>query len=153
MPESNLRESALELVGRCDEVYKLGGPKIRRVSNQFFFTKLLVSNYEIAGAVLKEPWASLLAEDLLEELAKEEEIDRDPVFVGPGSKMTKLAGPPGLEPGLTGPEPVVLPIALRPNEPNHGSRGLGTERAAIARERATPGVRGRTPFSARVPSR
>jgi len=33
---------ALALAGRCDEVYR-GGPQIRRLSNQFFFDKLLGS--------------------------------------------------------------------------------------------------------------
>ncbi|MGH3306018.1 MAG: hypothetical protein ACRDOK_31045 [Streptosporangiaceae bacterium] len=34
---------ALELVGRCDEVYRLGGQQVRRLSNQFFFEKLLIA--------------------------------------------------------------------------------------------------------------
>jgi hypothetical protein len=31
------------LVGRVDEVYRLGGPRVRRLSNQFFFERLLIA--------------------------------------------------------------------------------------------------------------
>jgi hypothetical protein len=34
---------ALALVGRVDEVYRLGGPRVRRLANQCFFDKLLIS--------------------------------------------------------------------------------------------------------------
>jgi hypothetical protein len=59
---------ALTLVGRCDEVYRSGGPQVRRLSNQFFFEKLLISVHEdggaqVAGATLNEPWATLVSED------------------------------------------------------------------------------------------
>jgi hypothetical protein len=62
-------ERALALVGRYDEVYRLGGPEVRRLSNRFFFEKLLIDVDEddkaaaVAGAVLREPWATLLADD------------------------------------------------------------------------------------------
>jgi hypothetical protein len=59
---------ALSLIKRCDEVYRLGGPRVRRLSNQAFFEKLLITDdpdgAKVAGAVMCEPWASLLAEDL-----------------------------------------------------------------------------------------
>jgi hypothetical protein len=50
----------LAVVGRCDEVYRLGGPQVRRLSNQFFFDKLLISDTEdgsprLIGAVLRTP--------------------------------------------------------------------------------------------------
>jgi hypothetical protein len=64
-------ERALTLVGRCDEVYGLGGPQVRRLSNQFFFEKLLVTDddtVQIAGAVLQEPWSTLFAEDFQAEM-------------------------------------------------------------------------------------
>jgi site-specific DNA recombinase len=58
---------ALELLGRVDEVYRLGGPHVRRFANQCFFEKLLVVAEDdtpaVAGAVLNEPWATLQAED------------------------------------------------------------------------------------------
>lgn len=52
--------SALTLVGRCDEVYRLGGPQVRRLSNQFFFEKLLITENtdegaQVVGAILQEP--------------------------------------------------------------------------------------------------
>jgi hypothetical protein len=51
---------ALALVGRCDELYRRGGAQVRRLSNQFFFEKLLVDDEEIAGAVHAEPRGSAL---------------------------------------------------------------------------------------------
>jgi hypothetical protein len=46
---------ALSFVGRCDELYRRGGPQIRRLSNQCFFEKLLVDDEEVAKAVYAEP--------------------------------------------------------------------------------------------------
>jgi site-specific DNA recombinase len=93
---------ALSLLGRCDEVYRLGGPKVRRLSNQFFFDKLLISEDEqagatVAGAILREPWATLLAEDFRAALGQDTtNPGRD--LVGQGSKMSALVRPAGLEP-------------------------------------------------------
>jgi hypothetical protein len=60
----NTLNRALALVGRCDEVYRLGGPEVRRLSNQFFFEKLLIDVEEeatsVVGAELREPWATVL---------------------------------------------------------------------------------------------
>lgn len=48
----------------------LGGPSTRRLTNQCFFTKLLVgttnddSSAQVVSATLAEPWATLLAEEL-----------------------------------------------------------------------------------------
>lgn len=66
---------ALELVGRCDEVYRMGGPQVRRLSNQFFFDKLLIAEdtdegAQVVGAVLREPWATLVAEDFHAAMAR-----------------------------------------------------------------------------------
>jgi site-specific DNA recombinase len=36
--EANLNR-VLELAGRCDEIYRLGGPHVRRLANQCFFRK------------------------------------------------------------------------------------------------------------------
>jgi hypothetical protein len=65
---------ALELVGRCDEVYRLAGPEIRRLSNQFFFDRLLISRdteegAQVTGAVLQEPWATLVSESFQASMA------------------------------------------------------------------------------------
>jgi len=40
-------------------------PRVRRLSNQFFFEKLLITEdtddgAQVAGAVLNEPWATLV---------------------------------------------------------------------------------------------
>src|SRR5436309_7224113 len=63
---------ALALVGQVDEVYQLGGPRVRRLVNQCFFDKLLISTEddmpEVAGATLREPWASLLAAEFIQEM-------------------------------------------------------------------------------------
>ena len=66
---------ALALIGRCDEVYRLGGPRVRRLSNQFFFQKLLIAEdveegAEVAGATLQEPWATLVCEDFQASMAR-----------------------------------------------------------------------------------
>jgi len=66
---------ALALVGRCDEVYRRGGPQVRRLSNQFFFEKLLIAEEpedgaQVAGAVLQEPWATLVSEDFHAAMAR-----------------------------------------------------------------------------------
>ncbi len=65
---------ALELVGRCDEVYRLGGPQVRRLSNQFLFERVLIDVEEdegavVTGAVLREPWATLLTRDFQAQMA------------------------------------------------------------------------------------
>ena len=93
---------ALALVGRVDEVYRLGGPRVRRLSNQFFFDKLLLDTDDTAhvtGAILREPWATLLAEDFQAQMAHNTtNPDRD--LVGRGSKMMTLVPPIGFEPTL-----------------------------------------------------
>jgi site-specific DNA recombinase len=64
---------ALELVGWCDGVYRLGGPQVRRLSNQFFFDKLFIDEDDdgaprVAGAVLREPWAIIVAKDFIQRM-------------------------------------------------------------------------------------
>jgi site-specific DNA recombinase len=57
----------LALLGRCDEVYRLGGPQVRRFANQCFFTKLLIAPQDdtptVTKATLRQPCATLHAED------------------------------------------------------------------------------------------
>jgi DNA invertase Pin-like site-specific DNA recombinase len=85
---------ALTLVGRCEEVYRHGGPQVRRLSNQFFFGKLLITEDDTDGATvttatLRQPWATLLAEDFQAAMAHNTtNPDRD--LVGRGSKMMTL---------------------------------------------------------------
>jgi site-specific DNA recombinase len=110
---------ALALVGRCDEVYRLGGPQVRRLCNQFFFEQLLIDLEEeatVAGAVLREPWATLLAEDFQAQMAANTaNLGRD--LDGRGSKMSALVPPAGFEPAHPPPEGGALSPELR---------GLGT---------------------------
>lgn len=52
---------AFDVLQRSSELYRNGSPKIRRLMNQFFFKKLLIADESVAGAVLDEPWWTLLA--------------------------------------------------------------------------------------------
>lgn len=93
----------LELVGRIDEVYRLGSPRVRRLVNQCFFDKLLIAvddEPEIAGATLREPWATLLADEFIQQMAEgTTNPDRD--LVGRGSNKCSLVPPVGFEPTLS----------------------------------------------------
>ncbi|MGI8767290.1 MAG: recombinase family protein, partial [Gemmatimonadaceae bacterium] len=94
--EDNL-DRALALLGGCDGVYRRGGPQVRRLSNQFFFAKLLVRDGEVAGAILNEPWATLLAEDFQRQMARNAaNPGRD--LLGQGSNMSALVPSAGFEP-------------------------------------------------------
>ncbi len=97
---------ALTLVGRCDEVYRLGGPQVRRLSNQFFFEQVLLDVEDdaarVAGAVLREPWATLLAGDFQAQMASRNTTNPDRDLDGRGSKMMSLVRPAGFEPATLG---------------------------------------------------
>ncbi|WP_374215827.1 recombinase family protein [Frankia sp. AiPs1] len=58
---------SLALVGHSAEVYAEGGPQVRRMSNQFFFEKLLIDDEDeavtVTGATLRDPYATLVAAD------------------------------------------------------------------------------------------
>jgi site-specific DNA recombinase len=94
-------EKALALVGRCEEVYRLGGPRVRRLSNQFLFEKLLLTSEDetpyVAGATLQEPWATLVSEDFIHQMRPD---TKNPVQenLGPGSQTLSLVAPTGFEP-------------------------------------------------------
>jgi site-specific DNA recombinase len=93
---------ALTLVGRCDEVYRLGGPRVRRLSNQFFFQKLLIAEdpeegAEVAAAILQEPWATLVSEDFQASMARSTKNPGQDLLAR-GSKMNVLVRLAGLEP-------------------------------------------------------
>jgi site-specific DNA recombinase len=93
-------DRALAMVGQIEEVYRLGGPQVRRLANQFFFDKILVEvddTAEVAGGTLREPWATLLAEDFKRQMIlNTTNPDRD--LVGRGSKMMSLVRERGVEP-------------------------------------------------------
>jgi site-specific DNA recombinase len=117
---------ALALAGRCGEVYALGGPQVRRMSNQFFFEKILVTGEEAApgetevatprppdqpgssagavavtGAPLREPWATLLAADFQARMIQSAANPGHDSF-GRGSRMMTLVRRQGLEPRTRG---------------------------------------------------
>ena len=107
---------ALALVGRIDEVNRLGGPRVRRLANQCFFDKLLISTeddgVQVAGASYREPWSTLLAEEFIQEMrANTTNPDHD--LFGRGSKMMSLVPPAGFEPALSPPEGDALSPELR----------------------------------------
>ncbi len=85
----------LELVGRAGDVYRAGGPQVRRLANRFFFEQLRVSVVvnvtTVTEATLHEPMATLL----------------DPVFQ---SQMIQNDANPGQDlhgVGLGGPDDTV----------------------------------------------
>ncbi len=91
---------ALTLIGRCDEIYKRGGAKVRRLSKQFFFEKLLVRDGRVVDAVLREPWGVLVSQrfrDLMEKNA-----NPDGRSSRRGLNIESLARPAGFEPATPG---------------------------------------------------
>jgi site-specific DNA recombinase len=61
-------ETALKLAGDMGRAYALAGPTVRRLLNQAFFQQLRISEEDIAEAILTEPYAQLLAIDLIDDL-------------------------------------------------------------------------------------
>jgi site-specific DNA recombinase len=112
---------ALELAGDVQAVYIAADEETRRGYNQAFFKKLLISaeydepgqnlSVKVAGAVLTEPYALLLAEGLIEQVTAEAKIfgndfpfDKGPAnrnrasIAGPVSIFEQLVPGGGLEP-------------------------------------------------------
>jgi len=91
----------LALVGRCGEVYALGGPQVRRLANQFFFERLLVSEEDegvaVTDATLREPVATLLDPGFQAQMTLNAANPRLDLFGG-GSRMMTLVRSEGLEP-------------------------------------------------------
>lgn len=88
---------ALEFIGHCDEVYRRGGTRIRRLANQALFEKLLVHDETVAGAILREPWATLVTTEFIEQMASNTK-NPDRLSSGRGVKTGSLVPPAGLEP-------------------------------------------------------
>lgn len=75
--------TALAHVSTVHDVYRKGGPQVRRYTNQSFFAKLLIGRrddrIEVIGSVLREPWATLLAEEFQNRVAENaKNPDQDP---------------------------------------------------------------------------
>jgi hypothetical protein len=98
--------TALQFVGRADELYRQGGPRVRRLANQFFFRKLFVGhtddgNIEVRDAILQELWAMLLAKQFQADMAQSAE-NLGQLSLGRGSNMTALVAGAGFEPATSG---------------------------------------------------
>jgi site-specific DNA recombinase len=98
--------TALAYVGRVNDVYRLGGPQVRRLANQFFFDKLLLSRddndqIQVTGSILHEPWATLLSEDFQHHMADNTQ-NPDHISLGQGSYKQYLVPPAGFEPATPG---------------------------------------------------
>jgi hypothetical protein len=87
---------AFDVLQRSSELYRNGSPKIRRLMNQFFFKKPLIEDESVAGAVLDEPWLTLVAEEFIEEIRQQEKAPQA-VSLGPSSKMSALVPLAGTE--------------------------------------------------------
>jgi site-specific DNA recombinase len=89
-------ERCFDLLERVHNVYRLGGPRIRRLANQCFFTRLLLDGERdgphVTGATLREPWATLLAEDFQARM-RHNTTNPDHDLLGRGSIMTTLVLP------------------------------------------------------------
>jgi site-specific DNA recombinase len=113
-------DRALELAGDCHAAYQQANGEVRRMFDQAFFEKVLVTEGEVVGSVLTQPFADLLAKDLLDDCEAPNEngsradsealahlgatwdVPSEPrpelVFSGQGSKETKMAEREGFEP-------------------------------------------------------
>ena len=87
---------AMDYIAKCDHVYLGGSASVRRLMNQFMFEKLLISNGEVAGAIYKEPWATVLTEDFIKR-AKRSAAGEDGAFSGVSSNIEHLVPPAGTE--------------------------------------------------------
>jgi site-specific DNA recombinase len=109
-------ERCLDLLERVDEVYRLGSPRIRRLANQCFFTRLLLDSdpdgSRVTGSTLREPWATMLARDFQARMRRNT-TSPDHALPGRGSIMRTLVPPTGFEPAHTAPEAVALSPELR----------------------------------------
>ena len=110
--EANL-DKALAIAGDCQAVYREAGPRIRRLMNQAFFTRIYIDLDGSARGQLAPPFALLLNEDLLSSRAKPQRRSRKAVpatrharvrplvFQGSGSTQKLLVPPAGFEPAVS----------------------------------------------------
>ena len=102
-------ELALELVSRVDEVYRLGSDRVKRLLNQCFFEKLLVSlddgEATVAGSMFAEPWGTLITGELAGQVDDDDHTKNlGPYLLGRGSKEMSMVPPVGFEPTHPPPE-------------------------------------------------
>lgn len=66
--DERILAEALALVADCSAPYRQADPDIRRSFNQVFFRRLFVGDEGVVGAELTDPYAEILADDLIERL-------------------------------------------------------------------------------------
>jgi site-specific DNA recombinase len=104
---------ALELVGQCDELYREGDSKVRRLSNQAFFRQLRLRDKEVEESELLEPWRSFHDTAVVSQL-RSAAGNRQSALVGTESSNNDYLVPPaGLEPAPPAPEAGALSAELR----------------------------------------
>jgi hypothetical protein len=86
----------LSIVGRAADVYRLGSPQVRRLSNQLFFEEVRISvdedGEQIMAPVAREPWSILLARSFAERIGRDT-TNLHPVSSGGGSKDDAFVPP------------------------------------------------------------
>ena len=103
---------ALELVGKCDVLYREGDSKVRRLSNQAFFRQLRLRDKEVEAADLLEPWRSLHDPEVVDELRSAAEEHQLALAGAESSNNDFLVPQAGLEPAHTAPEADALSAEL-----------------------------------------
>ena len=96
-----LLERALEVAERCAEIYRSGGPHVRRLLNQAFFKMIFVRDRQVEDLELKEPWKTFFDPRFARAMARSAENPGVPLG-SRGSRMFELAPPAGFEPATHG---------------------------------------------------
>ena len=103
-------EEVIALASDCERLYRIMPPLVRRQLNRAFFEKVLVDAVEVTGAVLAEPFASVV--DLARRERNQQSADTNQpqrsyyrqtqnsalLSSGPSSNETILVGTAGFEP-------------------------------------------------------
>jgi hypothetical protein len=84
---------ALDLATDCQRAYELADPKLRRMFNQVFWKSMKVDQKRVVGGDLSDPFAALLAEDLVRGYTREAK-NPGHVLCGQGSSKSDLVGGP-----------------------------------------------------------
>lgn len=104
-------QQALDLAVNCHWVYQHATPQVRRILNQALFEKLILEDSQVVDAILAEPFASLLGQNLAIPASQEDPEDstspdpqsvdtknRSLVSLGRGSNVFQMAEEEGFEP-------------------------------------------------------
>lgn len=109
-------EQVIALITDCERLYRLMPPVVRRQMNQAFFERILVDEGDIPGAMLAEPFATVMAWELAHRQngrpSTSNGSPQPPNYYhqtqnsvlpssGPSSNETTLVGMPGFEPGAS----------------------------------------------------